>query len=41
MFPDVMKDIKQDRIRNFKFQLNKGSIVIDEPDEDDYHFHIK
>ena len=41
MFPDVMKDIKQDSIRNFKFQLNKGSIVIDEPDEDDYHFHIK
>jgi hypothetical protein len=22
-------------------QPNKGSIVIDEPDEDDYHFHIK
>ena len=41
MFPDVMKDIEQDSIRNFKFQLNKGSIVIDEPDEDDYHFHIK
>ena len=41
MFPDEMKDIKQDRIRNFKFQLNKGGIVIDEPDEDDYHFHIK
>ena len=41
MFPDVMKDIEQDSIRNFKFQPNKGSIVIDEPDEDDYHFHIK
>lgn len=40
MFPDVMKDIEQDCIRNFKFQPNKGSIVIDEPDEDDYHFHI-
>ena len=35
MFPDVMKDIEQDSIRNFKFQPNKGSIVIDEPDEDD------
>ncbi|MBR2202595.1 MAG: hypothetical protein IJ914_00155 [Prevotella sp.] len=41
MFPDVMKDIEQDSIRNFKFQPNKGSIVIDEPDEDNYHFHIK
>lgn len=41
MFPDVMKDIEQDSIRNFKFQPNKGSIVIDELDEDDYHFHIK
>jgi hypothetical protein len=41
MFPDVMKDIEQDSIRNFKFKPNKGSIVIDEPDEDDYHFHIK
>ena len=41
MFPDVMKDIEQDSIRNFKFQPNKGSIVIDEPDEDDYHFHTK
>lgn len=39
MFPDVMKDIEQDSIRNFKFQPNKGSIVIDEPDEDDWHFH--
>lgn len=41
IFPDVMKDIEQDSIRNFKFQPNKGSIVIDEPNEDDYHFHIK
>ena len=41
MFPDVMKDIEQDSIRNFKFQSNKGSIVIDEPDEDDFRFHIK
>jgi hypothetical protein len=40
MFPDVMKDIEQDSIRNFKFQPNKGSIVIDEPDKGDYHFHI-
>ena len=31
----------KDSIRNFKFQPNKGCIVIDEPDEDDYHFHIK
>ena len=37
----VMKDIEQDSIRNFKFQPNKGCIVIDEPDEDNYHFHIK
>ena len=37
----VMKDIEQDSIRNFKFQPNKGCIVIEEPDEDDYHFHIK
>lgn len=28
-----MKDIEQDSIRNFKFQPNKGSIVIDEPDK--------
>lgn len=41
MFPDVMKDIEQDSIRNFKFQPSKGSIVIDEPDEDDFRFHIK
>ena len=31
----------KDSIRNFKFQPNKGGIVIDEPNEDDYHFHIK
>jgi len=30
-----------DSIRNFKFQPNKGSIVIDKPDEDDWHFHYK
>ncbi|MCR5567695.1 MAG: hypothetical protein K6G31_00295 [Paludibacteraceae bacterium] len=24
----------------FKYQPNKGSIVIDEPEEDDYNFHI-
>ena len=40
MFPDVLKDIEQDSIRNFKFQPNKGSIVIDEPNKGDYHFHI-
>ena len=26
---------------DFKFQPNNGSIVIDKPNEDDYHFHIK
>ena len=41
MFPDVVRDIEQDSIRNFKFQPDTGNIVIDEPDEDDYHFHIK
>ena len=40
MFPDVMKDIELDSIRNFKFQPDTGNIVIDEPDKDDYHFHI-
>ena len=40
MFPDVMKNIEQDSIRNFKFQPNKGSIVIDEPNKGDYHLHI-
>ena len=39
MFPDVMKDIELDSIRNFKFQPDTGSIVIDEPDKGDYHFH--
>ena len=39
MFPDVMKDIELDSIRNFKFQPDTGSIVIDEPDNGDYHFH--
>ena len=32
--------IEQDSIRNFKFRPNKGSIVIDEPNKGDYHFHI-
>ena len=41
MFPDVMKDIELDSIRNFKFQPDTGSIVIDEPDKGDYHFHYK
>ena len=39
MFPDVMRDIELDSIRNFKFQPDTGSIVIDEPDKGDYHFH--
>lgn len=41
MFPDVMRDIEQDSIRNFKFQPNTGNIVIDEPDKGDYHFHFE
>ena len=40
MFPDVMKDIELDSIRNFKFQPDTGSIVIDEPNKGDYHFHF-
>ena len=39
MFPDVMKDIELDSIRNFKFQPDTGSIMIDEPNKGDYHFH--
>ena len=39
MFPDVMKDIELDSIRNFKFQPDTGSIVIDEPEKGDYRFH--
>ena len=41
MFPDVMRDIEQDSIRNFKFQPDTGNIVIDEPDKGDYHFHFE
>ena len=41
MFPNVMKDIELDSIRNFKFQPDTGSIVIDEPDKGDYHFHYE
>lgn len=41
MFPNVMKDIELDSIRNFKFQPDTGSIVIDEPDKGDYHFHFE
>lgn len=41
MFPDVMRDIEQDSIRNFKFQPDTGSIMIDEPDKGDYHFHFE
>ena len=41
MFPDVMKDIELDSIRNFKFQPDTGSIVIDEPDKGDYQFHYE
>ena len=41
MFPDVMKDIELDSIRNFKFQPDTGSIMIDEPDKGDYHFYFE
>ena len=41
MFPDVMRDIEQDSIRNFKFQPDTGNIVIDEPDKGDYYFHFE
>lgn len=41
MFPDVMRDIEQDSIRNFKFQPDTGNIVIDGPDKGDYHFHFE
>ena len=41
LFPDVMKDIELDSIRNFKFQPDTGSIVIDEPGKGDYHFHYE
>ena len=41
MFPDVMRDIELDSIRNFKFQPDTGNILIDEPDKGDYHFHFE
>ena len=41
MFPDVMKDIELDSIRNFKFQPDTGSIMIDEPGKGDYHLHYE
>jgi len=41
MFPTIFMDMSQDSTRNFKFQPNKGSIVIDEPDKDDWHFHYE
>ena len=41
MFPDVMRDIEQDSIRNFKFHPDTGNIVIDEPDKGDYHFQFE
>lgn len=41
MFPDEMRDIEQDSIRNFNFQPDTGNIVIDEPDKGDYHFHFE
>jgi hypothetical protein len=41
MFPDIFIDVNLDSIRNFKFQPHKGSIVIDEPDENDWHFHYE
>ena len=34
-------DMNLDSIRNFKFQPNKGNIVIDEPDDNDFHFHYE
>ena len=39
MFPTAFMGMSQDSIRNFKFHPNKDSIVIDEPDDNDYHFH--
>ena len=41
LFPDVMKDIELDSIRNFKFQPDTGNIVIDEPEKGNYHFHFE
>ena len=41
MFPEVFLGIELDSIRNFKFQANKGSILIDEPDKNDYRFHCE
>ena len=41
MFPSIFMDMNLDSIRNFKFQPNKGNIVIDEPDKDDWHFHYE
>ena len=41
MFPEIFLGIELDSIRNFKFQANKGSSVIDEPDEDGFLFHFK
>jgi len=41
MFPDVMRDIELDSIRNFKFQPDTGNIMIDELDKGDYHFHFE
>ena len=41
MFSTIFMDMSQDSTRNFKFQPNKGSILIDEPDKDDWHFHYE
>ena len=41
MFPDVMRDIEQDSIRNFKLQPDIGNIVINGPNKGDYHFHYE
>ena len=41
MFPNAMRDIEIDSIRNFKFQPDTGNIVIDEPENGDYHFHYE
>lgn len=41
MFPNIFMDMNLDSIRNFKFQPNKGNILIDEPDDNDHHFHYE
>jgi hypothetical protein len=41
MFPNIFMDMNLDSIRNFKFRPNKGNIMIDETDDNDFHFHYK